>query len=553
MPSVSGTLGVCPICSVRKHEGNMGYLRKCLLTSVPEVSVILCTSADCTYYDSDASINEVSLPKHVTRDYSGLDAILFVITRSVYLKLSFQNNKIPSTDPLYQILYLAIERKQHMYEIRNFTLQQCGECNAVELNNCLLYMCKSSPFLKRAFRSRWTSRMNCGKKCKGDTEEEGPKITLNSNGYMELSSTPSIVLPNSSCRTCKQYQSVNRYITLDYVVDFAFIETRKGISLPFEIGKTAFQTDYDEVYRLHAIITENEGDIECYLCDTIGHIRERFESSTKVSSEYNSYLASIKPNSVRFVMFEKLFDNGLISSIANKRSSSEKDGQKFILSSPIKYGPVGKKPRLYSSKTTSKASEKTFSSYVSQKKSTAHTLTKPSEQGVALAWRKQFQKKFTTLSSTTQKSKVSGYIATLQSLNMQILEGESKLQKASSGSFSKFSKSDGVNRRAVTPTAASPSSVSSRSSRKSKKSTPSPSVMNSPQPLVNGIMKAPEVHTGKSLQSFPSFNDNLEDIDFDLDSLDCLADPSDSLNNNDNSLHKDEFSNDFFEQMLKDS
>merc|ERR1712226_713347 len=129
-------------------------------------------------------------------------------------------------------------------------------------------------------------------------------------------------------------------------------------------------------------------------------------------------------------------------------------------------------------------------------------------------------------------------------------------QKASSGSFSKFSKSDGVNRRAVTPTAASPSSVSSRSSRKSKKSkksTPSPSVMNSPQPVVNGIMKAPDLHAGKSLQSFPSFNDNLEDIDFDLDSLDCLADPSDSLNNNDNSLHKDEFSNDFFEQMLKDS
>ncbi|XP_075255815.1 uncharacterized protein LOC142348376 isoform X1 [Convolutriloba macropyga] len=559
MPSLSGSAGVCPLCEVKKDCANMGYLRKCLLSFDPHISISLCSSPDCAYYESTSSLEQVPLPEFITREYTGLDTILFLITRSVYLRLSFQNNNIPGADLLSRILYLSIERKQHIYEIRNYVLLNCGNfiCDdVIEGFHCLSQF---SPFLKKAFATRCSTRVDCERQCKNSIEEESHFINVNELGYMELSLSPTVVLSGNACRRCKQ-RSANRYVHIEPISDFVLVKTSKGIHLPFQIGKTSFQTNDGGIFRLHSVTTESDSGWDSYLCDSMGHLREQFSSDTKVAVECSKKLASLKSTSIRYVLFEKVFDTQTNSRSIERKKVENNKRSPNKLSSPIKFGPIGKKPRLYTEKTDS---EKPFSSYVSQRKSGAQSLFK-NEQGDALMWRKQLQKRVSTLSKNSRKTKVSDYIATLQSLNMQILDSENKLGRSRDDnnstphSFAKFS--TGPEDCSVSSRIESPVSFSSVLC-KSKNIIAARSVSTLSSPNANEptlTTTAPD--SEKSLQSFPSVGDSLDFLDFNFDALDCLAPPADfsiqttnSMNNNSKNLLKDNSDDDFFEQMLKNS
>ena len=477
MPAPTGALEECPLCK-RREPGNMGYLKKCLLSSDPQVFITVCTESECCYYNSDSNIDLVDLPAQCdSSDFSGLDSALFILTNSVYLRLSYRNNNIPADDVLSRILYLALERKNYIYEIRNYLVQNDKlSINGNDIAASLSFLMKLSNFIGKAFRTKWAITTDCLKGCK-DSGEDTCLLSVKDVGFMKLSETPAVVIPGKSCRSCK-LSKINRYISLQEASNFVIVQTRSGISLPFEIGQTSFRLD-ENTYRLHAVTTVHRMGYDTFLCDSLGHLREFFESETKVSKSCTLKLGSLKSANIRYIVFERLFEesrsfggsdvnanfSNVVKPFQDLTATIRKQSGSRIHTSPMKYGPAAKKPRLYSGKTND-LPEKPFSSYTAQKKTNSDSASKDKTQGDALVWRKQFQKRFSNLTSNSRKSKVSNYIATLQSLNMQILESESRLVQKNTattvGSFTSFS----VNKSALSSRVTSPVQVPKNLSNK---------------------------------------------------------------------------------------
>ena len=486
MPSaVPGNLSPCPLCAAEPRRSGKSGLRKCLLSLQPSIHVTVCIHPECTYYAASETLSSIQLDPEVTQskihyNFEGLDSALFIICNSMFLSYCHENNMIPESDLLYKVMQVATKESKNarllICDVKKVIMSQIS--NDLEdtwhcIKNSLEKLCSLSKFLKKSLAVRWKKEMKCINKCSVDpksAEESKSIVSSTDAGVLDFLPTPVIVSNNVECDICSTRKQAC-LVNVQRASNFVMISTPNGIQLPMEGNMTCFQEKGTQsVYRLHSItVKENNNSLVTFLCDAHGHLRTQFQCQTLTSFPCTLKLSSVRPKSLVFVVFEKLYEDNTL----NPFKPHNPWNQSYIIpaansvitqttnnSSQVYLPKSLKRPNNAMSKTpqivnSSWSLEETFPSATT----TVWNANKPSrvfakrkfqsyaqsggpcnearicsaeifEQNNvkdAMNWKNNIQRRFLSIADGGRRAKVSNYIATLQNLNVKILESESEV------------------------------------------------------------------------------------------------------------------------------
>ena len=497
MPSAGqGTLAPCPLCAAEKRTGG---LRNCLLSLQPSIHVTVCMHPECIYFSPSETLSTVEVDPNVTQrkvhySFEGLDSALFIICNSIFLTYSHENNVIPKHDILYNMMEIVNSERKNVRlmicDVKKLVLSQFLadlEDTWASIKGSFEKLGSLSHFLKKCLSVKWNKEMKCINKCRVDCESDttGSVVCSPHAGILEFLPTPVVVSNNVKCDVCQTGKQTS-LVNVQRSSNFVMLSTSNGIQLPMEGNLTCFQEKGSQaVYRLHSItVRENNNNLVTFLCDTLGHLRTQFQCQTLTSFKCTLKLSSVRPKSIVFVVFEKLFENGTqdaFKSLATQNQSYLLPTAKSFVSqasckTPSIYIPKSLKrqhnsasrstleidespwsferafptgvPKMEASSTSQIFAKRKFQSYTRKNDSkTSETQSRPEvvEQNRvkdAMTWRDNIQRRFLSIADDGRRAKVSNYIATLQNLNVKILESESVVNskpKSRSGRSTPFS------------------------------------------------------------------------------------------------------------------